>query len=105
MTNEYGQQLDRNNYAPSVVYAGIDCYWCGTVDGKIDRHEIYHGAYRQKSKELGLWVPLCHSCHMRLHQRAAEMDAALKCSGQLAAQEYYGWSVDEFRRCFGKNYR
>ena len=58
MTNEYGVTLDRNGYAPSIVQDIDGCWFCKTQQGKLDRHEIYHGAYRKKSKALGLWALL-----------------------------------------------
>jgi hypothetical protein len=33
-----------------------------------------------------------------------EFDMALKRIGQQAAMDYYGWSVEQFREIFGKNY-
>lgn len=104
MTNEYGVTLDRNGYAPSIVQDIEGCYYCATRCGKLDRHEIYHGAYRAKSKALGLWVLLCHDCHMALHHKDAAMDALLKREGQRVAMARYGWSVEAFRARFGKNY-
>ena len=104
MTNEYGETLDRNGYAPSIVQDIEGCYYCTTRCGKLDRHEIYHGAYRKKSKALGLWVLLCHDCHMTLHHKDAALDALLKRQGQRVAMRHYGWSEDEFRARFGKNY-
>lgn len=104
MTNKYGVPLDRNGYAPSIIPSVEGCFWCGRTDGKLDRHEVFHGAYRAKSKGLGLWVNMCHECHMRLHREDAATDAALKKVGQQAAMAYYGWTVAEFRRRFGKNY-
>ena len=60
MTNEYGVKLDSNGYAPSIVQYDVDaCYICYGCREKLDRHEIYGGANRQKSKRLGLWVTLC----------------------------------------------
>lgn len=104
MTNEYGATLDRNGYAPSKMPSVEGCFWCGRTDGKLDRHEVFHGAYRQKSKALGLWVLLCHNCHMKLHHESAEADAILKPMGQICAMKHYGWDKAEFRRRFGKNY-
>lgn len=105
MTNEYGATLDRNGYAPNaLLHAGERCYLCCRSGVKLDRHEIFHGAYRKKSKALGLWVTLCHDCHMELHHADATLDTALKQKGQRVAMERYGWTVDEFRRRFGKNY-
>lgn len=104
MTNDYGVTLDRNGYAPSIIPSDEGCYWCGATGGKIDRHEIFHGAYRKKSKALGLWVNLCHDCHMTLHHTDAAMDAMTKTAGQFCAMSRYGWDVDDFRLNFGKNY-
>lgn len=104
MKNEYGVPLGRNGYAPSIVQDIAGCYYCAARCGKLDRHEIYHGAYRTKSKALGLWVTLCPDCHMTLHHSDAALDALLKRQGQRAAMQHYGWDVDEFRAHFGKNY-
>lgn len=41
---------------------------------------------------------------MRLHQMRPEMDKELKVICQERAMEYYGWSVDDFRKTFGKNF-
>lgn len=110
--NEYGAELDRNGYTPSIVQEDADeycavCYANGSKD-PLNRHEIFGGACRKKSKRLGLWVSLCHDrCHQHgpnsVHQNA-EANGALKARGQRAAMEYYGWSKDDFRREFGKNY-
>lgn len=104
MTNEYGVTLDRNGYAPSIVQDINGCWFCKTQQGKLDRHEIYHGAYRKKSKALGLWVLLCHDCHMTLHHTDAALDALLKRWGQREAMKHYGWDTGEFRGRFEKNY-
>lgn len=104
MKNEYGAALEGNGYAPSLLAVGEGCVICGRSGGKVDRHEIFHGAYRAKSKRLGLWCLLCHDCHMRLHQRDAAADLYLKQAGQLAAMEVYGWTTGEFISQFGKNY-
>ena len=109
--NEYGAELDRNGYAP-IVQEDADeccavCYANGSKD-PLNRHEIFGGAYRRKSKRLGLWVSLCHDrCHQNgpnsVHQNA-EANRALKVRGQRAAMEKYGWSKEDFIREFGKSY-
>lgn len=107
--NEYGQPLNKNGYAPSIMQTELDrCYRCGRTDGKIDFHEVFGGvANREKSKRLGLWVMLCHSsCHQGRH--GVHMDANearyLHELGQKAAMEAYGWTKEDFIREFGKNY-
>lgn len=104
--NEYGVRLDSNGYAPSIVpgHGEWQCYGCGR-NRDLERHEIYGGAFRRKSKEYGLWVHLCPLCHREgeeaVHRRGGYW---LKADGQGAAMDTYGWTVDEFRRRFGKNY-
>lgn len=57
--NEYGEKLDSNGYAPSILHDKPVCLICGRYG--TARHEVYFGsAYRAKSKCLGLWVTLCH---------------------------------------------
>lgn len=41
---------------------------------------------------------------MTLHHKDAALDALLKRQGQRVAMRHYGWSEDEFRAYFGKNY-
>ena len=114
MINQFGAKLDRNGYAPSIMQLpgqfGEVCFLCGEDPhpgpaGKLDRHEIFGGPFRKKSKALGLWV-LVHDrpCHLeRIHMDAA-VALRLKKSGQRAAMRAYGWTVEDFRREFGKNY-
>jgi hypothetical protein len=108
--NEFGAKLDRNGYAKSILQRDTDaCCRCGRngAADHLDRHEVFGGAMRQKSKELGLWVTLCHvRCHegdTGVH-RDREFDLALKRAAQRYAMERYGWSVLEFRSRFRNNY-
>lgn len=51
--NEYGEKLDSNGYAPSILHDKPVCLICGRYG--TARHEVYFGsAYRAKSKRLGL---------------------------------------------------
>ena len=106
MINEFGTKLDSNGYAPSVVdYYGTvieRCYKCDWR-GDLARHEIFGGANRKKSKAYGLWVLLCPRCHMDLHDNPDNWKW-LKVVGQRQAMGHYGWSIDDFRERFGKNY-
>ena len=102
MVNEYGVQLDRNGYAPSI----LPTEGCANCKRETDlvRHEIFHGSLRQKSKAYGLWVRLCPECHMKLHNKFPEWDRALKKVGEAACILEYDWSVKDFRDRFFKNY-
>lgn len=84
------------------------CYICYGCREKLDRHEIFGGANRSKSKRLGLWVTLCHSEHHifgpgAVHQ-CREVDLALKRMAQQEAMIRYGWTREDFIREFGRNY-
>lgn len=86
------------------------CWLCGRNGSSdpLDKHHIFGGANRRLSEQLGLWVPLCHSrCHEHgpeaVH-RNAETAQLLHEYGQARAMELMGWTVEEFRLTFGKNY-
>lgn len=103
MTNEFGKPLDKNGYAPSIMQDGNHCYVCYGNLNPI-RHEAIHGFNRQKAKEYGLWVNVCPYCHWRIHNTDGKLDRMLKRNAQEAAMTVYGWSVEDFRERFGKNY-
>lgn len=96
--------LDRNGYGPMLIQwpEGM-CFVCGRQDRPLQRHEIFHGPYRSKSKEHGCWAPLCDVCHDKVH-RDALLDRKLKVIFQHAAMRTYGWDMDAWRKVFGKNY-
>lgn len=106
MRNEFGIMLDKNGYAPSVVdYYGTEMERCYNCDWKGDlvRHEVFGGSNRQKSKAYGVWVLLCPRCHIDLHHNP-EKWKWLKVTAQRNAMAHYGWTIDDFRERFGKNY-
>lgn len=86
------------------------CWLCGS-DGRydpLDRHHIFGASNRKKSEKYGLVVYLCHhKCHLfgkeAAHQNAATMQR-LHEYGQKKAMRENNWTVDDFRREFGKNY-
>lgn len=105
MKNDYGETLDRNGYAPSLVnWPGENCFICGKTNRPLQRHEVYHGPYRSKSKALGCWVPICDECHTKVHAGYNRLDYRLKLLFQKKATEKYGWSENQFREVFGKSY-
>ena len=94
---------DRNGYAPSILGAYDCCFVCYRK-GDLARHEVIHGAFRERSKKYGLWVNVCPECHNKIHFTDGKLDRLLKENAQRQAMRVYGWSVDEWRRKFGKNY-
>ena len=106
--NEHGQPLDKSGYAPSIIQDATDCcFLCGRRDRKLDRHEPLQGPYRARSKADGLWVLLCHTpCHEGPNgaHGSREIREYLCREAQTAAMDKYGWSVDEWRTRYGKNW-
>lgn len=121
-----GAKTRRSDYADSIMVADEHrCALCGARDGfitfsplrgenadktgyfnKLDRHEPWGGANRQKSKRLGLWVPLCHlGCHEGPGGVHADpsLNRRFRAQAQRAAMETFGWSKDEFIFIFGKS--
>lgn len=103
-SNEYGAVLDRNGYSESILQKAECCFKCGRTNGKLDRHEVFPSALRQKSKRYGLWVILCHDCHMNI-PNDREYDRRLRAYAQGMAQEEYGWPTETFIKMFERNYR
>ena len=97
----------RSDYAPSLLQKDLSkCFVCGRSDRKLDRHEIWGGGYRQKSKATGMWVMLCHEdCHEGKHgvHQDPKKTFELRQLGQLALMKN-GWTVEDVRREFGRNY-
>lgn len=107
MKNEFGVELSRAGYAPSIMQHNECCALCGRSWGaKLDRHEPWGAANRQKSKELGLWVTLCHfGCHEgpgSVHDDGA-LARQFRKDAQRAAMLRYGWSLAEWIGRFGKS--
>lgn len=68
---------------------------------------IFGGARRKLSTKYGLCVTLCEECHRlgkhAVHQSAETMQY-LHEYGQRKAMIENGWTVEQFREVFGKNY-
>lgn len=87
------------------------CALCGKPGSyldPLDKHHIFGGSNRRNSERYGLVVPLHHNrCHIfgerAVHNCRATMDE-LHRRGQKLAMEQQGWTVEEFRRVFGRNY-
>lgn len=87
------------------------CWLCGKNGSSdpLDRHHIFPGAdNRPLSEKYGLVVYLCHSeCHIfgkyAVHRNADTMRELMQ-YGQRKAMEEQGWTIEEFRAVFGKNY-
>lgn len=105
MKDDLFKRLDRNGYAPSIVQTDNErqCFVC-YCNLNTQRHEIFHGSNREKSKMYGLWVNVCPVCHYKIHNGDGTLDKRLKVYGQQTAMTVYGWTEEDFRKRFGKNY-
>ena len=86
------------------------CFLCGRNGNgdPLERHHIFGGANRKLSEKYGLVVWLCgNRCHrtgqFSAHQNG-EVTDYLHRYGQRKAMQEQGWSKDDFREVFGKNY-
>ncbi len=71
----------------------------------LDVHHIFGASNRKKSEKYGLKIDICHdSCHLNGVHKNAKLDNAVKAYAQEKAMQYYGWSVEDFIKIFGKNY-
>lgn len=98
--------MDRNGYNPSIMQQDLTrCYICGRSCEKLDRHEVFPGAFRTKSKRWGLWVMLCHwTCHLNGAHARSDISGMLHREGQQRAMDYYQITTEEWIDEFGKNY-
>lgn len=92
--------------AKSIISEERKCYICGSVRW-IEIHHIYGAAYRNRSEQYGLTVPLCHYCHNEppngVHFNK-EIRRKLQAKAQKIAMRHYKWSIEDFRERFGRNY-
>lgn len=75
--------------------------------GRLERHHIFNGALRSKSERYGLVVMLCHEHHNEppygVHFNRKNRMALCRMAQKWAMEEY-GWTIDDFRKHFYKNY-
>jgi hypothetical protein len=92
--------------AKSIISEEKRCYICGSVRW-LECHHIYSAAYRNRSEQYGLTVPLCHYCHNEppngVHFNK-EIRRKLQAKAQKIAMRHYKWSIEDFRERFGRNY-
>lgn len=86
------------------------CFLCGRngCGDPLDRHHIFGGSRRNLSEKYGAVVDLCHDrCHENgpgAAHRCAQTAQLLHEYGQRKVMREQGWTVEEFRAVFGKNY-
>lgn len=87
-----------------------ECWLChrNGFGDPLDKHHVFGGANRKLSEQYGAVVYLCHQrCHENgpeaVH-RNAEVKRRLQEEWQEKLMEENGWTVEDFRLVFGKNY-
>lgn len=92
-------KLERNRY--SVFTDDLEyCIICGKKKEHI--HEVFFGAYRQRSIKFNMCIPLCSICHTEMH-RNYEWQQYWHEKGQWYFEEKIG-SREEFIKIFGRSY-
>lgn len=86
------------------------CYICkqNPCGDPLDKHHVFGAAMRSKSELYGLTVYIHHNkCHIfgenSVHKNA-RVNRALQAHVQKKAMKRYGWTIDDFRKLFGRNY-
>ena len=79
------------------------CYWCGRIT-TCETHHVYNGvSMRRVSERLGMKVPLCVSCHRRIHEDPA-FRLELKATYEKRYLQEHDMTVEEWIALVGKNY-
>lgn len=82
------------------------CFLCGNWE-ELEEHHIFTGALRPLSTKYKATVRLCPWCH-RIDEDAVHKSRDtreyIQDYGQRKVMREQGWTVDEFRAVFGKNY-
>ena len=83
-------------------------YWRNHREDGLHRHEVFFGtANRQKSIRDGLVIFLTPELHNMSNKGIhfnRNFDIAAKRSGERAWLDYYGKTIDDFRKRYGKSW-
>lgn len=86
----------------SIIHSEDWCFICGGY--ATDTHHCIHGtANRKLADQDGLTVRLCHTCHMKLHDKGS-WDKDLQSYAQIKWMEHNNASVEDFIKRYGKSY-
>ena len=83
------------------------CIVCGRYG--VQLHEVFYGIKNhKKSIEDGLVIPLCKKIHHNGNAIGIHKDDELNLKYKKIAEqkwlEYYGKTIDDFRKRYGRNY-
>lgn len=86
------------------------CFLCkqNACGDYLARHHIFGASARSASEEYGLVVYLhnnrCHIYGENAVHRNKDIRRRLQAYAQRKAMENYGWTIDDFRLIFHRNY-
>ena len=91
----------------SIIQSEKECYITKTTSN-LQEHHVFNGTANKKlSEKYGLKIWLHQDWHndtsYSIHGDQS-LDDKIKAEIQQKAMDYYGWSVEDFIRIFGKNY-
>ena len=88
----------------SIMQAEKECYLCGRQTG-LERHHVMSGtADRKQAEKYGLWVWLCHECH--LGNEGAQYNPVKAFTLKATAQELFEakYGHQKWMETFHRNY-
>lgn len=91
----------------SILQKSKRCLVCGTERDLHVHHVFFGWGLRAQSEKYGLTVNLCARHHNMSNEGVHfdhEFDLRLKRAAQEKAMIYYGWSIEDFRKIFVRNY-
>lgn len=78
------------------------CAECGSRFN-VEKHHCIHGrGLKQLAEKFGLFIGLCHTCHMRLHDKDHKMDRHYQHMAMVAFEREYPQL--DFLKIFGRRY-
>lgn len=92
----------------SIIDERKKCFLCGS-EVELERHHCIHGnANRRLAEKDGLWVWLCHDCHLGqygVHEHGGRhMDLALKRVAEAAWMMENNKTAEDWIQRYGKNW-
>ena len=107
------QQIKKDLARYSILYTNLEeCCVCHLKTGQyderigitthVDKNEVYEGAYRSRSIEKGMVMPLCTYCHNRFHNDIV-FNLFYKVFFELEFLKHN--DLKEFINIFGQDYR
>lgn len=91
----------------SIIQNEKKCFICGRINA-LHCHHILFGKSRKKSDKDGLMVYLCYEHHEGTNgvhgKNGHSLDITLKKIAEKRWCEYYGKTIDDFIKEYGRNF-